>query len=168
MDFDLVDEAANDGRAVLVMQSSRALPGARNPMPAKVALPVGRRVRAVYFLHGCGFADEPVPFAWYDFMNAAKRTFSVPLVPLGVADRRDVPAANIQDWWADFPQFDADHVKHLVLAGNGDPYEYERYLYTYEWVNPEPDAPLTSITVRSNPDEPTTLGLLAVTLLLAK
>jgi DNA-binding LacI/PurR family transcriptional regulator len=168
VDFDLMDESANNGRAVLVMQSSRALPGARNPMPAKVVLSVGRRVRAVYFLHGCGFADEPVPFAWYDFANAAKHTFSVPLVPLGVADRRDVPAANIQDWWADFPQFDADRVKHLVLAGNGDPYEYERYLYTYEWVNPEPDAPLTSITVRSNPDEPTTLGLLAVTLLLAK
>jgi DNA-binding LacI/PurR family transcriptional regulator len=168
VNFDIIDESKNDGRAVLVMQSSRTLPGARNAITGRIELPVERKVKAAYFLHGCGYAADAVPFAWYEFANAGKHTFSIPLVPLGLVDRRDAPDANIQDWWADFPQFDAAHVKHLVLAENGDPYEYERYLYTYEWLNPEPDTPLETLTVRSNSDEPTTLGLLAVTLLLAK
>ena len=36
-----------------------------------------------------------------------------------------------------------------------------------EWVNPQPDAVLEEIRVRSNPAVPTTLGLLAVTFQLA-
>ncbi len=167
VDFDIIDEHANDGRAVIVMQSSRGAQPVRSPLPGKVQLAVNRRVKAVYFLHGCGFVSEAAPFAWYDFHLGGHRTYSVPLIPLGLGSADDpcVSGANIQDWWADFPQFDAPHVRHLVLAENGDPYEYERYLYTFEWVNPEPERPLLSLDIRSNPDDPATLGLLAVTLL---
>ncbi|MFA5258317.1 MAG: substrate-binding domain-containing protein [Opitutales bacterium] len=167
VDFDLIDERANDGKAVLVMQSSRGGQPGRSPLPSKISLPVNRKVRAVYFLHGCGFVSDPTPFAWYDFMQSGRRVSTVALVPRGIAapDDPTAQAANIQDWWADFTQFDAKHVRHLVLAENGDPYDYERYLYTYEWENPEPDKPLLNIHIRSNPEEPATLGLLAVTLL---
>jgi DNA-binding LacI/PurR family transcriptional regulator len=168
VNFDIIDEAKNEGKAVLVMRSSRTLPGARSAIPSQVVLPVERRVKAAYFLHGCGYAADAVPFAWYEFTNANRKVQSIPLIPLGLVDRSEAPNANIQDWWADFPQFDAAHVKHLVLAENGDPYEYERYLYTYEWLNPEPESPVQTLTIRSNGDEPTTLGLLAVTLLLEK
>ena len=168
VNFDIIDEAKNDGRAVIVMRSARTLPGARSTIQDKVILPVERKVKAAYFLHGCGFAADAVPFAWYEFTNAKRTVYRIPLVPLGMADRGAAPDANIQDWWADFPQFEAAHVKHLVLAENGDPYEYERYLYTYEWINPEPLIPLQTLAIRSNSDEPTTLGLLAVTLLLEK
>ena len=166
VEFDLIDENANQSRAVLVMQSSRGSQPGRNPLPCKVSIPILRKVRAVYFLHGCGFVSDPSPFAWYDFHHSGGKTSSLALVPRGVmpADDPSVAVANIQDWWADFPQFDAEHVRHLVLAENGDPYDYERYLYTYEWVNPEPDSMLLNIDVRSNPNEPATLGLLAVTL----
>jgi len=167
VDFDLIDEHANEGKAVLVMQSSRGGTPGRNPLPSKVNLPVNRKVSAVYLLHGCGFVSDPTPFAWYDFHQSGGRVSTVPLVPKGIASPDDpaAQAANIQDWWADFPQFDADNVRHLVLAENGDPYDYERFLYTYEWVNPNPEIPLLSIQVRSNPQEPTTLGLLAITVL---
>lgn len=168
VNFDIIDEAKNDGKAVLVMRSSRTLPGARSAIPTQVVLPVERKVKAAYFLHGCGYAADAVPFAWYEFANANHQVHPIPLISLGLVDRSEAPDANIQDWWADFPQFDAEHVKHLVLAENGDPYEYERYLYSYEWLNPEPEIPVQTLTIRSNCDEPTTLGLLAVTLLLEK
>jgi DNA-binding LacI/PurR family transcriptional regulator len=167
--FDLIDEAGNDGRAALVMQSSRGLPAGRSSLPSKAVLPVNAKVRAVYFLHGCGFAADATPFAWYDFTYADHKSCSLTLVPLGITpaspDAMACPAPNIQDWWADFPQFDAPHVRHLVLTGNGDPHEYERYLYTLEWVNDRPDIPLQSIGIRTDTNEPTTLGVLAVTIL---
>ena len=168
VDFDLIDERANRGRSVLVLRSSRFPPTARRSLPEEVALPVGRKVRAVYFLHGCGYAGERVPFAWYDFRLEGRTTLSLPLVARGVgpAHSPDTPPANIQDWWPEFPQFNTDNVRHVAVTEHGDPFAYERYLYSLEWVNPSPDVPLTEIRIRSNPVVPTTLGLLAVTLLL--
>ncbi len=169
VDFDLVDERANRGRSVLVLRSSRFPPTSRRSLPDEVTLPVGRKVRAVYFLHGCGYAGERVPFAWYDFRSEGRPVASVPLVARGVgpAHSPDTPPANIQDWWPEFPQFNTDNVRHVTVTEHGDPFAYERYLYSLEWVNPAPEVPLTEIRVRSNPMVPTTLGLLAVTLLLA-
>ncbi len=168
VDFSLLDERTNRGRSVVVLRSSRFPPTSRRSLPEELVLPVGRRVRGVYFLHGCGYAGERVPFAWYEFRQAGRPAAVVPLVARGVgpAHSPDTPPANIQDWWPEFPQFNADGVRHVVVSENGDPFAYERYLYSLEWVNPQPDAVLEEIRVRSNPAVPTTLGLLAVTLLL--
>ncbi len=168
VDFDLIDERANRGRSVLVLRSSRFPSTSRRSLPEEVVLPVGCRVRAVYFLHGCGYAGERVPFAWYEFHQEGRPAASLPLVALGVgpAHSPDTPPANIQDWWPEFPQFNADGVRHVAVTEHGDPFAYERYLYSLEWVNPAPQVALTEIRIRSNPVVPTTLGLLAVTLLL--
>ena len=126
-----------------------------------------RVIKAVYFLHGCGYAGERVPFAWYEFRQQGRTPAVLPLVARGVgpAHSPDTPPANIQDWWPEFAQFNADGVRHVAITENGDPFAYERYLYSLEWVNPDPAAVLDEIRVRSNPVVPTTLGLLAVTLL---
>ena len=167
VDFSLLDERTNRGRSVVVLRSSRFPLTSRRLLPDRLVLPVGRKVRAVYFLHGCGYAGERVPFAWYEFCRKGLPPVQLPLVARGVgpAHSPDTPPANIQDWWPEFPQFNADGVRHVVISENGDPFAYERYLYSLEWVNPEPDAVLEEICVRSNPVVPTTLGLLAVTLL---
>ena len=169
VDFSVLDERANRGRSVVVLRSSRFPPNSRRALPAELVLPVGRKVRAVYFLHGCGYAGERVPFAWYEFRQPGRPPATVPLVARGVGPSHniDTPPANIQDWWPEFPQFNADGVRHVVVTENGDPFAYERYLYSLEWVNPAPDVPLEEVRVRSNAAVPTTLGLLAVTLLLA-
>ena len=169
VDFQLLDERQNRGRGVAVLRSSRFPPTSRRSLPDELVLPIGRRVRAVYFLHGCGYAGERVPFAWYEFRQAGRPPAVLPLVARGVgpAHSPDTPAANIQDWWPEFPQFNGDGVRHVVVAENGDPFAYERYLYTLEWANPAPEVPLDEIRIRSNPVVPTTLGLLGVTLLLA-
>ncbi len=167
VDFSLLDERTNRGRSVVVLRSSRFPPTSRRSLPDRLVLPVGRKVRAVYFLHGCGYAGERVPFAWYEFCQQGRTPVQLPLVARGVgpAHSPDTPPANIQDWWPEFPQFNADGVRHVAITENGDPFAYERYLYSLEWVNPDPDVVLDEIRVRSNPVVPTTLGLLAVTLL---
>ncbi len=169
VDFSVLDERTNRGRSVVVLRSSRFPPTSRRSLPDELVLPVGRKVRAVYFLHGCGYAGERVPFAWYEFRQQGRPPAIVPLVARGVgpAHSPDTPPANIQDWWPEFPQFNADGVRHVAITESGDPFAYERYLYSYEWENPAPDVVLDEVRVRSNPAVPTTLGLLAVTLLLA-
>ena len=164
--FDLIDEKTNHGQAAVVLRSQRVAGGQAVP-PVQISLPVGRRVRAVYFLHGCGFVSTRSPFAWYDFLLEGRRTVSVPLIARGlgpVATGEEEP--NIQDWWSDFPQIERPGVLPYVVTQEGDPFLYERYLYTLEWESPQPDVILNEIRISSNPAQPTTLGLLGVTLLI--
>jgi DNA-binding LacI/PurR family transcriptional regulator len=164
--FDIIDEHQNHGKGAVVLRSHRSLSTAGRMLPLEIAIPVRRRVRAVYFLHACGYAGEPMPFAWYDFYLSGRRPISVPLVARGMGDLpANGPKPNIQDWWPNFPQFNGDGVRHLVVSENGDPFDYERYLYTLEWENPSPDAELTTLYIRSNPAMETTLALLGLTLL---
>ncbi len=166
--FDIVDERRNEGAGAIVLRAQRPLTQADQPLPLSVVVPVGRQVRAVFFLHGCGYAGEPTAFAWYDLVLESRRPVSVPLVAKGLGvPPPDAPSPNVQDWWSDFPQFEAPGVKHLVVTAGGDPFEYERYLYTLEWENPHPKHALREIRISSNPSQPATLGVLAITLLLA-
>jgi DNA-binding LacI/PurR family transcriptional regulator len=164
--FDVINEQKNGGRAAIVPRSLRISAG-QAVSPVKVTIPVGMPVKAVYFLHGCGFVGTQTPFAWYDFALKGKRTVTVPLVARGLGKMDDGQTPNIQDWWSDFPQIDGPGVLPLVVTENGDPFLYERYLYTLEWENPHPDAVLDAIHISSNPVQPTTLGVLAVTVLKA-
>ncbi len=164
--FEIIDERANQGHAALVLRSQRQLAHSAHPLPYNAVIPVGRQVRAVYFLHGCGYVGEPSPFAWYDFVLEDGRPISVPLVARGLGRPRPKGARpNIQDWWNGFPQFESEGVKSYVVTANGDPFEYERYLYTMEWENPRPQIPLREIRISTNPTQSTTLGVLAITLL---
>lgn len=164
--FEIIDERSNRGKGAIVLRSRRSLSTAGRVLPLEIAIPIRRRVRAVYFLHGCGYAGAPTPFAWYDFYLADHRPISVPVVARGIGDvPADLPQPNIQDWWPDLPQFNGDGIRHLVITKDGDPFDYERYLYTLEWENPWPDAELTTLYIRSNPAVETTLAVLGITVL---
>jgi DNA-binding LacI/PurR family transcriptional regulator len=166
--FEIIDERANHGAAAIVLRSQRPLTREEKPLPVTLSVPVGKAVRAVYFLHGCGYAAECQAFAWYDFILEGRRPISVPVVARGLSTpSRDALPPNIQDWLSDFPQFEAEGVKHFAVTAAGDPFEYERYLYTLEWENPRPRDVLREIRLSSNPALATTLGVLAITLVLA-
>lgn len=166
--FEIIDERTNRGAAAIVLRSQRPLTREEKPLPVTLSVPIGKAVRAAYFLHGCGYAAECQAFAWYDFILEGRRPISAPIVARGLATpSRDALPPNIQDWLSDFPQFDASGVKHFAVTADGDPFEYERYLYTLEWENPRPRDVLREIRLSSNPALPTTLGLLAITLVLA-
>ena len=144
------------------------------PLPTSVDIPVGRRVRAVWFLHGCGYVRHEAPFAEYRFMGAKGRVLgTVPLRPLayGRADPAENAAAeaqaNIQDWFPSYPQFGHATAKPAVICEGDDPLRYERYLYTLQWTPPAGEAHLACIEVRMREGTEVALALLAVTVLLA-
>lgn len=157
--FEIIQEKDNAGKSALVLQP-------QHPEACNVTIPIDRHARAVYFLHGCGFVGQAIPFGWYDFVLQGGKTFSVPLVARGMgAALHNTHKPNIQDWWNDFPQIEGPGFKHFVVTDGEDPFAYERYLYTLEWQNPTPSNRIREIRISVNPALRTVLGILGITLL---
>ncbi len=157
--FEVLDERKNDGKAALVL-----LP--QHPETHTFTIPIRARARAVYVLHGCGFVGEAIPFGWYDFVLKGGKTLTVPLVARGMgALPKSGHKPNIQDWWNDFPQIQGPGFRQFVVTDGGDPFAYERYLYTLEWANPTPGREVKELRVSINPSLRTVLGVLGVTVL---
>ena len=169
--FQVIDENRNNGRAVVTFRSSRAHTAGKKQLPDAVLLPVDARVKALYFLHGCGFA-RTTQFAEYIMHFKNGKTSTVPIVTLGLsplpADR--LPSGlkpNIQDWWSRSEPRDFPHAMHATVFNPGDPMGYERHLYTLEWINPHPGNEISRIEARIDPNAGPTLALIAVTALMA-
>jgi hypothetical protein len=154
----------------LVMQSRHAHTSRGRELPAEVEVKIQRKVQAFYFLHGCGWTLGQKAFARYQFHYADGTLASVPLVAYkgGQTSRpvgKKLPRGNIQDWWpaSHFTQFESAHARHYVVTDGGDPFLYERYLYTLEWANPHPNKKITRLVICSDPEAEATLGVLAIT-----
>jgi len=127
-------------------------------------------VKALYFLHGCASA-QPVPFAEYIMHFKTGKKSKVPLVPCGAALRRGHRQngklkPNLQDWWPRFEQQDFPHAFHATIFNPADPEDYERTLYSLEWINRWPKEEVSHIEVRVNPKAGPVLALIAVTALM--
>jgi hypothetical protein len=110
-------------------------------------------------------------FARYTFHGAKGVLGAVPLVGLGrqkndehLAETAAAAKANIQDWWSDFPHVDFPHSRMAPLIDDeNSPIKRHVFLYTLEWINPFPGRVVTHLEITADPAVPTTLGVLAVT-----
>ena len=167
--FEVIEENRNGGRTVVTFRSPHTHTAEKKELPARVKLPVGGPVKALYFLHGCGYA-QPMAFAEYRIHFEKGNAARIPLIPIGPA----IPMAsrrlgklkpNLQDWWTGYEQRDFPHAKYVTVFNQADPQEYERALYTLEWINPRPNEELSHIEVRVDPRAGPALALIAVTAL---
>ena len=173
--FQVLGGTSRSDCGAVVFQSTVNTTGSARKLPSRLTIPIGAKVRAVYVLHGCGYARFLQSFASYSFFSGKTRLGSQPLITLG-QPFQDAGAkvfseaslkANIQDWWPDFPHVDFPHARHVpIVHSESEEIAYRnRYLYTLEWINPRPNAPVTHMEVEVNPAQSTTLGLLAVSAL---
>ncbi|MFA6288907.1 MAG: GntR family transcriptional regulator [Opitutaceae bacterium] len=164
-----------DGGAI-IFQSAINTIGNAQKLPDRMIIPIAAPVEAVYILHGCGYAKPLQAFAEYGFYAADGVVGTVPLVSLGRSSEgrginevpgpdADNPNANIQDWWPDFPHMDFPHARMVPLLETDETSHANRhvFLYTLEWINPSPKKLLTHLEIRVDPSVPTTLGVLAIT-----
>jgi len=169
--FQVIDENLNGGQAVVTFRSPQTHSTEGKELPVRVRLPVRGRVKALYFLHGCGYAlAQPAGFAEYRIHFKTGADASVPLIPIGSSKgwaRRHFGKLkpNVQDWWPGYEQRDFPHAKYVTVFNPADAQEYERYLYTLEWINPRPQEELSHIEARADPEAGPTLALIAVTAL---
>ncbi len=160
---------------VIVLQSLVNTVGKARKLPSKVACQISEPARAIYILHACGYSKFLNRFAVYSFYNGRKKLGEVPVVSLGKPPPEITPgemkqalsAANIQDWWPDYPHFDFQHSRFAPILEDGSSETIRRhvFLYTLEWINPSPDGAITHVEVTADPAQSTTLGILGVSLL---
>ncbi|MFA6288910.1 MAG: GntR family transcriptional regulator [Opitutaceae bacterium] len=173
--FEILGGLRRADAGAIVFQSTINTTGNGQKLPDRLIIPVNAAVEAVYILHGCGYAKSMQPFASYSFHTADGVVGAVPLVslgrpPVGVeiaagSDRTEM-RANIQDWWSDYPHEDFPHARMVPLLENDETNHVNRhvFLYTLEWLNPSPKRLITHMEIAVVPSVPTTLGVLAVTL----
>ena len=168
--FQVLNEERNRGCAVVTFLSPHSHSAKGKRLPSEATLEVNLRTKALYFLHGCGYA-KPILFAEYIMHFASGQTSSVPLVPLGLT-RTHAPKLpkhlrpNLQDWWEGYEQRHFPHAHHAIIYDVTNPTAYARTLYSLEWINPFPEDPVKSIEVRVDPKAGPVLALVSVTALL--
>jgi GntR family transcriptional regulator, arabinose operon transcriptional repressor len=155
---------------ILVLRSLRALSFGRSRLPSVVILPVGLRVESVFILHATGWMANHRAYGNYLFHYAEGISVTVPIIGFGTCeDQGDVvagrtEAAITQDWHSSYPQFSNARALPYLITGEGDPLNYERYLYTYRFINPHPEKILSTLQVEiSDPEQETTHAVLAIT-----
>ena len=168
--FQVLDENGNDGKAVITFRSPHSHSANREKLPIEAKVKINSCVKALYFLHGCGFA-KPVPFATYSMHFKSGKSDSLRLIPLGAslrlaAEQLKGMEPNIQDWWPTFDQMNFPHAHHALVCHPADPKQYERSLYSLEWINPLPQDEIEFIQVQVDPEAGPALALIAITALL--
>jgi hypothetical protein len=168
--FNVIDEKANAGQAVVTFRSPHTHSAARRQLPTQAQITVNERLKALYFLHGCAYAAT-TSFAEYQLHFKTGAVIKVPLTPLGnspslLRKLRGKCRPNLQDWWPDRPQQDFPHAMEVTVYNPSAPEEYKRHLYTLEWINPRREEEVRCIEIHVNPEAGPVLGLLAVTALL--
>lgn len=159
----------------IVFHSSINTRGNAQELPTRLEIPIKAKAKAIYILHGCGYARFLKPFAIYRFFQGRKQIDQISLVPLGQPPASYEPGkispdflkANIQDWWPDLPHINFPHGRMAPIneSESTDPVQRHVYLYTMEWINPFPDKPIHHLEIEVDPLQSTTLGVLAVSLL---
>ncbi|CAM3029749.1 substrate-binding domain-containing protein [Rariglobus hedericola] len=173
--FNILGGPRRSDCGAIVFHSAVNTTGNSQKLPDTLIIPIKQKVRAVYILHGCGYAKFLHPFARYRFLNRKTCLGNVPLVSLGQPppdynpsqQTTDAVTPNIQDWWPDFPHMDFPGARMAPIMESEEAGHLPRhvYLYTLEWINPSPDKIVDSLEVSVDATLSTTLGVLAVTVL---
>ena len=169
--LEVIDGKTNGNRAAVVLRSARAQTSGSQPLAVAVTLPVGRRARTIFVLHGCAGETRFAPVGRYDLIYEDGTTAGLDVVPLGNAPEDEVRLverqrlASIQDWRPEFPHFAGSRARQAMVVDPDAPAGRIRYLYTLRWPNPHPEKTIQVIRLATaDPDQEVTLGVLAITL----
>jgi hypothetical protein len=147
--FDVIDPTTNDGKSVIVLRG-RTLPA--GPTESSM-IAVNRKVRGLFFLHSANYAQiDGARAGTYHIAYADGQSVDLPIV-IG---------QNIYDWW--FDHRDAEDSRTVPLRmSNAEPGQPFRFPRVWWWENTRQDVPVTSVTLRTEPDSPAALVLIGLT-----
>ena len=166
--FRVIEQERNAGRVAIMLKPPMMPVNGGRPAPDSVAIPVNRACRAVYVLHGAGFAAKREKAAEYRFVyeDGAVATREIWTLGSFVKDRRKMAklrqTSAIQDWWPTAVHFENAHARRVIVAQRGHAPEH-RVLYTLEWLNPHPKKRLTEIQLQSMPGVSAVLLVVSIT-----
>jgi hypothetical protein len=165
-----VNEAENNRRAVIALRSKRVefdVDGKQ--LPHEVVVPVGRAARAVYVVHGAGYAAGHVKAAQYSFIYEDGTESPLDIVTFGPGTGQKDPddalarSSNIQNWSAEYPQFENSSTRNVMMLNEAAPLEPPVHLYVLEWKNPHPEKVIAKIRLKSPGDVDASVLVVALT-----
>lgn len=143
--FDLIDPAANGGRAVITLKSRNLTP----TLPEAVSgIPVNRRVRALYFLQAASWGSPGV-IGDYVIRYADGTVAEVAM---------DIPGNN-NNWWFGYDPREESRPIPVLVKNTMTGVPAWRYLRMFEWENPKTDVEIRSIDIRSRAGQQTPIVL---------
>jgi len=154
--FEIADQNRNNGSSCIILKSEKF-----KDYPAKIEIPLDMKAKAVYFLHGCGWIPSIGKTGEYRFIYSDETENKVDIIADDPIPQLDTKS-NICDWWPAYQQIEKENAKKVIVVGE----EGTRYLYTLQWLNPEPEKKIKKIILESNLSTTGTMGILAVTALL--
>jgi hypothetical protein len=112
-----------------------------------VKIPFGKKARAVYFLHGCGWIPKLGRTGKYEFVYGDGTSGKVKIVADAPSPQQNIKA-NICDSAPFFGQIETEDArKVIVMSPKGT-----LYIYTLQWLNPKPGKTIAKIILRSHPE----------------
>ena len=169
--FDIIEQSKNHGRSIVALKSEKLSESGGKAVPALVSIPVGRKVRAAYVLHGCGWVEGHSKAGQYRFVYEDGTSAGVDVVPLALGSEHKAVQeqmeedSTIQDWYPSYPPLENTRTKRIIVADLEHPLDDPRTIYTLEWENPAPDKVVTAIELSSVPEVDTTFFVIALTVL---
>jgi hypothetical protein len=144
--FKVIDPATNSNKTMLTMKSGWKTD---SHFPEQVTIPVNRQARVLYFFHGSSYAGTHWGMGAsrrYEVVYSDGKTIRVPLICAGGHE-------NIGNWmWnpsGSAPLVDTNSAKPVpLMIGNAT-----RYLFTLEWVNPQPKKKIKAVKVITTNDK---------------
>lgn len=162
---------SRSGPGAIVMRSASSNPRTSKRFSDRVEIAIGQSANEIYFLHGGGYIRSRLPFARYIVeYSCGGDPVILPIAGAARLSGADSPgpsgaSVNLQDWWPSYPQSAMENALPIViLPPSGDPFEYERYLYLFRWINPSPGEVIEKLVIEADPSRKETLALLALTL----
>ena len=169
--FEVLDPI--DGKpACIALRSAKVKTTAGEELPSSVRIPVGRKLSALYFLHGCGWAKH-AKTGQYGIAYADGTEQLIDIVPYGSgSEHADVAermrkTATVQDWWPACHQIENDRLRHVIVADPANQSD-QRYLYNLQWINPTPNKPVAHIDLQSEAGGAASLFVVAITAALTR
>lgn len=159
-------------QACIALRSFKVRQTAGVELPDKVAIPVGNKLSALHFLHGCGWGKH-AKVGQYRMVYDDETTAELDVIPYGSgSEHLDVmermrKEATVQDWWPALPQIENDRLRHVIIANPGNLAD-KRYLYHLWWPNPHPGRTVVRLDLESDPTVDTSIFIVAITVALAE
>ncbi|MBI3990853.1 MAG: right-handed parallel beta-helix repeat-containing protein [Candidatus Omnitrophica bacterium] len=159
--FNVINESSNNGFAAIALRSAKISSTLGKDVPKEVIIPLSQKIKAAYFLHGCGWVMGHEKIGDYEIIYDDGTKSVIPIVTYGKEpdNPRDAEKArlesNIQDWWTTAKQFTNENARYLKLG--------DFYLYTLQWVNPSPDKKIKELRFLSDGKKDASPLILAVT-----
>jgi len=152
--FDVIDPASNKGKSIIAMKSKRM---SNDSFPEQVIVPVGRKAKAIYFLHGCGWATFGDGIS-YTVVFADGRKEVIPVIPAGNMKNQ---GENIQDWISMEVVYGAD-ARYVPVPMPGT--TNLRFIYALQWRNRKnPQGIIKHIEFKTGRNVITNLLILGIT-----